>query len=189
MSELDLKALWNAQEPGEELSVDIDVIQARAAEFESKVRRRNILEWMASALLVLWVGYDALGTTDTLQLVGQIIIIFAAIGVSAYLYLRGRVTMEIDPTCDTRSYVEAVASSLDAQAKLLDRVPIWYLAPFAIGLAVQFVGYMPPDGAPTATWWVVVSSVGTVFLVIAWLNLSRARSLRREAVELRSQLD
>lgn len=189
MSELDLKALWTSDEPAEEFTVDIDALEARAADFERTVRRRNIMEWGAAALVVLWVGYDALGTTQPLQLLGQIIIIFAAVGISIYLYLRGRVTMEIDPSCDTRSYIEEVATSLEAQARLLARAPIWYLAPFAIGLVVQFVGYIPPDGAPTRIWWLVVSMVVATFLAIAWFNLRGARTLRQEALALRSQLD
>lgn len=46
------------------------------------------------------------------------IIIFAGIGISGYLYLRGPVTREVGPACDTHAYIEVRVQSIEAQPPL-----------------------------------------------------------------------
>ncbi len=189
MNDLDLKALWQTPPEEERPAIDPEVIESRAADFERTVRRRNALEWVASAIVIVLFGRDAINASTTAELMGNWLVVAAAIGVALYLYLKGRLSVEIDPTSDTRTYVEAHARALDAQARLLASVPLWYLGPLSVGMIVLMVGRMPTDGRPMIVWSVVVSLIVLVFAGIWWLNHRGARKLRDEAAALRAELD
>jgi hypothetical protein len=188
MNDLDLKALWQGAED-DEPPVDFEEMQSRASAFERKVRRRNALEWLASVFVILWFGRDAVYAETSVEMVGNWLVVGATIGVAVYLYLKGRVTVEVDPGQDTRTYVEAHANALDEQSRLLATVPLWYLGPLSVGMGVLMLGRMPIDGRPMGGWLGVVGLVIITFLGIAWLNRRGARTLRDEATSLRAELD
>jgi len=189
MSEFDLKALWQSTEQTERPEVDPEIMKQRAQAFERKVWRRNALEWVAAAFVFIWFGHDAIGSENTVEMVGNTLVAMAAIGIAVYLYLKGRIKTTSDPTSDTQTYMKAHAQILFDQARLLAGVPLWYLGPLSLGMIVLQWGRMPTDGQQMGAWLSVVVLVTAVFLGIAWLNHRGAKKLRHEAQMLLSELD
>ena len=186
MSDLDLKTLWQQGTPEQPPAFDLDAVKARARRFEARVRRRNLLEWLAGSVVFMWFGYEALLANTTPLLVGNAMIALAAVGLSVYLWKNGRVHIDPDASLDVCAYVEAQALTLDKQAKLLAQAPLWYVAPLAVGMAVRMAASMPTGDKSLVPWALVVGFVTLVFSAIVWFNLRGAKKLRREAAELRA---
>ncbi len=189
MSDSDLKALWQSSDEGEELTMSVEEVRSRAQAFEAKIKRRNMLEWAASALVIYLFGTDALDAESTGILVGNLIMVVAAIGISVYLWRKGQVQLHFDPTQDTRTFALAHADALQAQARLLSQVPIWYLGPLALGLTVLMVSRFPSDGRGLTSWIGTTAIIVVVYAGIWWLNHRGAQKLRTQAAELLEELD
>jgi len=188
MSDLDLKALWQSQEPAHGPALDLDSVKRKAQTFERKIRQRNILEWVASAFVVVFFGTDALHAETPLLMVGNALVALAGISISISLWRKGRVQPSVDTTMDAVEFAESHAADMEAQARLLARVPIWYLGPFAIGMAVLMAGQYPTDGSAIAPWATTAGLVAITFIGIAWLNHRAARKLRAAAAQVRTEV-
>ena len=189
MSDLDLKTLWQEEAPEHTPAFDLDAVKARALRFEAQVRRRNLLEWLAGSFVFVWFGYEALLANTPLLIVGNGMIALAAVGLSIYLWRNGRVHVDADASLDACAYVEAQAQTLEKQAQLLAQAPLWYVAPLAAGVAVRMAARIPGGGQSLAPWALAVGFVALVFIGIAWFNIRGAGKLRREAAELRAELN
>ena len=189
MNDPDLKALWQSSDEDGELTMSVDEVRSRAERFEAKIKRRNVLEWLASAFVIYFFGTDALEAETTGLLVGNLIMVAAAIGISVYLWRRGQVQLAFDPTQDTRTFVVAHATALEDQARLLSRVPIWYLSPFAVGLMVLMASRFPTGDRSLTPWWGTVAIIMVVYAGIWWLNYRGAHTLRSQAASLLEELD
>ena len=187
MSDLNLKTLWQQEEPAPRPGLDLEAIQARAAQLEVRVRRRNRLEWLAGGFVFLWFGAQALMADSPLLLMGHAMIALAAVGLSLYLWRYGQISADTALSLDADAYAEAHAQTLDAQARLMAQAPLWYVAPLAAGMAVRMSATMPPDGENRLPWALTLALVVAVFIWVAWYNLRGARALRQEAAELRAE--
>ena len=72
MNDLDLKALWQSAKPSPTFQVDLETVKTRAARFDAQIRRRNLMEWLASILVMFLFGYDAFVADDTLEMLGNL---------------------------------------------------------------------------------------------------------------------
>ena len=189
MSELDLKALWQNDTQDTATALDVEEIKHKASRFERKVQRRNRLEWAACVFVSVKFGYDALLAKTAVLLVGNLLIVAAAFSISLYLWRRGRVQLNVDPTTDTRAFAEAHANAMKGQAELLADVPVWYLGPLGLGLVVLIAGMYPTDGRPVWPWFLVVAFAISVFGAVAWYNHREARVLRNKAEALLSDIN
>jgi hypothetical protein len=189
MSDLDLKKLWQSDEPDDGPTMDLESVKKQAQAFERKIRRRNALEWIASAFVVVFFGTDALDSETTAVAVGNTLIALAAIGISVYLWRKGRVELNVDPTMDAMGFAEAQAGAMEEQARLLAWVPLWYLGPLAVGMVVLMIGRFPTDGRGLVPWALTAGVVAVVFAGVAWLNIRGARKLRTQAGDLRAEID
>ena len=189
MSDLDLKELWYSEPEKAPPTMNVAEVQSKASAFETKIKRRNILEWLACVVVVGLHAHDAFDSANALILTGNLIVVFAGLFITMVLWRKGRVSLDADPALDSVGFMHAHANSLDAQAKLLARVPLWYLSPIAIGLGFLFAGRYPSDGQPSMGWLLTVTFVALVFVGIAWMNLRAARKMRNDARALRSDLN
>ena len=96
--------------------------------------------------------------------------------------------MKISPSASAKEYLEALAQSLEEQARLLSFAPVWYLLPFALGVGLSMAGRYPGGGRPVWPWVSVFALVVVVFVVVGLWNLREARKLRAEAQSLRDEL-
>ena len=189
MTDLDLKSLWQTSAVDAGPAIDLEAVKSRAEAFDKKIKRRNALEWIASAFVVLWFGHDAWHADSSLLLGGNLMIALAAVGISAYLWRNGRVRQLVDPSHDSRGFLAAHAQALQSQAKLLGQAPLWYLGPLAAGLAVLMVARFPAEGRAMGPWLITTGFIVVVFSVIWWINYRAAAKLRTRADALLASLD
>ena len=188
MNDLDLKALWQSDTAVQTVAFDLDEIKERAHAFERKIRRRNILEWLACAAVIALFGRDALTGAHTLEVLGNWMTVAAAIGIAAYLFLKGRVSQEVDPALDGQKFLKAHADALRAQARLCATTPLWYLGPLAVGLTLLMTARFPAEGS-MVPWALTLAFVGLTFGGIWVFNLRAARRLRDQAAALDAEMD
>ena len=183
MNDVDLKALWQSTEPSPTFQIDLETVKTQAARFDTQIRRRNAMEWLASIFVVFFFGYDAFIATDTLEMLGNLCTAVAAIGIAVYLYLRGQVMGPPDPGMSHQEFRQQQADSLRAQAHLCQTVPIWYLAPLGLGLALLMIARYPSNG-PNIGWGLTAGVVLLVFVGVWIFNLRTANRLKQEASEI-----
>ena len=189
MSDLDLKDLWHSEPEKAPPTMNVAEVQSKACAFETKIKRRNVIEWLACLVVVGLHAHDAFDSANALILTGNLIVVFAGLFIAVVLWRKGRVSLDADLTLGAVEFINAHANALDAQAKLLSRVPLWYLSPIAIGLGFLFAGRYPTNGQPSMGWLLTVTFVTLVFVGIAWMNLRAARKMRDDAEALRSELN
>lgn len=164
-------------EPGE--------CETRATAFERTVRRRNMMEYAAGALVIVLFG--ALGVMfasagEWLIAATNIAMVSAAIFVIAKLQRDGSVQARL-PEQSCRDHLRG---QLARQRDLLRGVPKWYLAPFLPGLlgfyiviTAKVAEHQGWDAAVEGVWLKVAGTLA-FFVFIAWLNLHAARKIDRE---------
>jgi hypothetical protein len=187
MNDIDLKNLWQSSPVDADRRINIDTIRAKANVFEAKIKRRNAIEWIACTLVIALHARDALESANTLILTGNLVVVLGGLFIAMVLWRKGRVSLKADPALDSVGFIHEHANALDDQAKLLARVPSWYLSPFVIGLGFLFAGRYPAEGKSPMAWIITLAVVVMVFLSVAGLNLRAARKLRREAEFLRDE--
>jgi hypothetical protein len=171
-----VQKLWREQ-PQKEKVMALNEIRARARQFERKVRRWNIA---AGALfLILFAGnaWEVWAQDDTLERIGDLLIMAALVYV-AYRYRDyGRVP-PMPASLGLTSCADFYRAQLVRQRDL-SRGSWRYLLPFAPGLALTVMG-RAAEGRPTSQ--VVAMSVLCVLLFAgcAWVNARSVRKLEKE---------
>lgn len=171
----------NFSEPG--------ACRARTTRFEKSIRRRNLLEYAAAALVVGVFG--ALGVFFASEGMWALAVtvamtVAAAIFVVAKLHRDGS-ALARTPEANCRDHLR---SQLVRQRDLLRGVPKWYLAPFVPGL-VGFYFVVTANVAEIHGWatalegvWLKIAATAAFFVFVGWLNLHAARKLDREIAAL-----
>ena len=134
MSDVDLKDLWRSDDSQGVPTIDLDAIKNEAKGFESKIKRRNVVEWIACLIVAGFYFRDALNANHMLSVFGNAFVLASAAFIAVVLWKRGRLGPQPEPNLDAMSFCRAYAANLDAQAKLLEQVHRWYLGPIAFGV-------------------------------------------------------
>jgi hypothetical protein len=174
--------LWQEQERPP-MAVAVDRIARDAASFRRAIRRRNVREYAASALVIAVFGAYAAHADTVLFRVACAMIIAATIHVAFYLRRHGSAEPDELAAC-TVDHLASHRRQLERQRDLLAGVWRWYLGPLVPGL-VLFAVSLPFEQSRTArSAWIataIVLSVGAaVFVGIARLNRMAARQLQRK---------
>jgi len=180
MNDLDLKTLWKEQ-PMTPATITLDDIKTSAAKFERTTKWRNIREWAAVLFVVPVFSWLAISTSSLLTRAGALCIVAAAIFIAFVLWRYGRTKVVADAKLDTRAFAHAHAEELRDQAKLLRRVPLWYLSPLAVGLLLMHAGSYPAPGQPLGFWLGYLGLVIALYAGIGILNLRAAKKLGDKA--------
>ncbi len=107
----DIQALWKTQ-PVSVPEVDMTELENKADRFSAQVKRRNIMEWLASAFVV--VSFLAMSSMDMFPNVSRIGAVFIAIGtlfVARRIYVDGRLREMPEASQDTQAYVKPTATT------------------------------------------------------------------------------
>ena len=72
-------------------------------------------------------------------------------------------------------------AEFDAQARLLRRVPLWYLTPILAGAALFAAPTSPADAIPFALMMTIIAAV---FAYVTWLNRHAAAAIDEQASQL-----
>lgn len=181
-----MKQLWQSQ-PTEGVRMSVAEVQAKASKFQSKIWWRNLREYAAAALVVLFFGDRLLNTADTLVRAGMALIIAGTCYLSWQLHRKGS-SRQLPKEAGLSSFIEFQRHQLVRQRDMLTSIWSWYLGPLLPGLVLTMVaiGRANPRHLPNV-WPQTALNLGivvAVFLTIAWLNKRAARRLQRQIDEL-----
>lgn len=169
--------LWKNQ-PTEIKTMSLTEIQTRARKFQSQIFWRNLREYIATFAVCVIFGVFAARSDNTWLRLGCLLIIAAALFVSAFLFLNGRSNRSVAP--DAAACHDFHREALLRQRNLLRGVWLWYLAPFLPGLILFMWGQGQQEGVTLLRSGLVAGFVAFVFLGIGLLNQWAARRLQKE---------
>jgi len=176
----ELRHLWRTQ-PSEARPPAPEELRARAGAFERTIRRRNVREYAAGAIVVAFFGARAMFTDRELERVGSILVAGGAAFVVTFLARRGSAGPRPDALAlDGVSYLRA---ELSRQRDLLRAVWFWYLGPLAPGLALVAADSIIKAARSGHGLAIAIGAAGVIvaaFTGIGALNMAGARSLSRE---------
>ena len=182
-----MRTEWREATPAATLLTVEDIRQRDAALWKT-VRRRDTLESIAGVFVAIFFAVMAIGAVAKGAWVqAGFALLVAAWGAELPFRLRRNRRQALGPDhgLDLRAHLERRRDAALAQARLLERVWLWYLAPPAIGLAGLTLAR---DGATTAAL-VYIGVVLLMCVVLAWANRYAARTqFRAHADALRQQI-
>ena len=167
----------------------VDELRRRDRSLWTKVRRRDLLETVAAVAVVVWFGLMAIvALVEGAWLQAAFTLLVVAWGAVLPFGLRRsrRLARDGDHGVSMLAYLQAQREAALAQARMLERVWLWYLAPPAIGITGLTLAR---DGfTPGALGYLAVLVL--LYAGIAWLNRHAARTqFRAHADELQRQID
>ena len=184
----DAKALWRKQ-PSEETVVTLDNIRDRAEKFQSRVRRRNMREYLAALVVVVVFGFYIWIFPGWMIKTGSALSIVAALFVVWQLHKRS--APQALPANSGMPLVAFHREELIRQRDALRSVATWYLAPFIPGCVLIVLGRYFQFHAPgrTMAWdhQIIVLTVVVMALIfgIVWLlNAWGAERVQRKIDQL-----
>jgi hypothetical protein len=179
----DLQALWRAQPPEHE-AMTLAQIHQNASTFERRVRRRNLIEYAAAAVVVLALSPLLLKSASWMVQAGAGLTMAAAVMVAWHIH---RIAAARPTPDGDVSIVAFRRQELARQRDALRSVGRWYLAPFIPGTALLMAGrwfqaHVP--GRSLAVDHLAIAAGSAVVIVVfaaIWaLNQLGARRLQRE---------
>jgi chromate transport protein ChrA len=187
--EQDLKALWRTQRT-ETLTMSVEAIRAKSNRFEGRVRRRNLREYLASAVVV--IAFAAIGWSS----IGWMVKLGSALVIIGTLYIvwrlhRDGATRRAPPEGSAQTVLDFHRAQLTRQRDLLSSVWFWYLGPLVPGVVLITLGRWFQDHAPhrpVATDHLIIGLVSVIVALVfaaVWLvNALGAAKLQRQIDEL-----
>ncbi len=181
----DPRNIWQNQ-PTEGFKMSAAELHLKAQKFEKRISRRNLREYVASAIVIAVFGYYISLFPSTLTRTGCVLIIAATLFVVYTLHKRGA-ARTMPAGLEFRSCVEFHRQELQRQRDLLRGVWWWYLFPFVPGLIVFSLGRFQekePNASTPPGEMVINFALGMIvpaliFAGIWWLNQWGANKLQR----------
>ncbi len=181
-------AIWTRQ-PAEPFTLTLADIHARATRFQSRVRMRNITEYVAAGLVIAMFAWLGWLIPDPVIKTGAGLIVAGALYVCWKLHSLGRAA-EVAASDHASSLADFHRAELMRQRAALATVWRWYLAPFLPGMLV-FLGAVTlvadtglPLEARLRTFVFGVGLMAAVFAAIGWLNARSVKALDAEIAEI-----
>ena len=182
-----IKQAWRASVTHAELP-ELETLRAGADRFYRRLRRRNAIEYIASALVVVCFSALAFGAPFPVVRVGAVLIVAATLFVSWQI---GRRASAVAPPSVESALPLLVhqRAQLVRQRDALASVGLWYLLPFAPGMAlIMFAPAFEHGPAVLLSMrWKDIASMAFIFAVFGgvwWLNLFAARKLQKAIDEI-----
>jgi hypothetical protein len=175
----DIRNVWQNQ-PVENTPMPLEEIHRQARQFEKRIRRRNLREYIAGAAgIVIFTVYLFIFPNPVAR-TGSALIIVGALCVLFQIYKRatpGALPTDLALTAS----LEFHRRELVRQRDLLRSVWLWYVAPFVPGIVVFGTGVKPAHGSAS---WLNAMPFLSIFGVCMWLNHRAAVRLDRQIAEL-----
>ncbi len=181
----ELRALWQDL-PTDTVFITAGEMRAKAEAFQRRMRRRNLTEYAACALVILVFGWYATFSEPATPLwpLANGLIILASIFAAFRLHQRGRAE-PVPVSATVATLLDFQRAELKRQRDLLVTAWRWYVLPFLPGLVLFFVSlWIGRAPGMSETHLIFVSGVTLliVLLVIAGVlifNLTAAVRLQR----------
>lgn len=181
-----VQKLWQDQ-PVEGIKMSVEEIRRCAGKFESRIRRRNIREYVASLIAVGLFVYFLLSSHDWLSRATYLLFIAAMLWIVIALHRKGSATT-MPGGVDTRTGLRLYRAELERQYQVVKDVWWWYLAPLVPGFVVYTIGHAIQAPKPAA--WAGLAFMDLVvagmFVWIWRMNQKAARCLERMIQELKT---
>jgi hypothetical protein len=129
--------VWQSQ-PTEGVRMSIAEVHAKASTFQSKIFWRNLREYAAAAIVLLFFGYRFAYTADPFIRAGMALIVAGTCYLVWQLHVRGS-SRELPQEAGLSSFIDFQRSQLIRQRDMLTHVWSWYLGPLVPGLVVLMV--------------------------------------------------
>jgi len=186
-SDFDPRGLWQSQKKEYDAMTLAD-IHMKASRFESKIQRRNAIEFVACGVVIVGFAPVLLFGPNWMMRVGGGLVMLATVYVAWQLNRRGSV--DATPAVG-ETLIDTYKRQLARQRDAIGSVGTWYLAPFIPGMALMMVGMWfraPKPGvtveAAHVSLLIVVAVNVAVFVGIWLLNLRGAKLLQKRIDEL-----
>lgn len=176
----DPKSLWKEQ-PVTVTTYSPDDLRVQLVKQHRMLRTRNLIEYVAGAVVVVFFAVLGVLATDAMTRAGALLVIAGTAVVLWQLHRRASAA----PVPAQGDLLAFQRLQLARQHAALRSVPVWYLGPFLPGIAVlcfaRFTDLPPEEFWPAVfgTAWVVMT-----FAVVWLLNHLAARRLARQIEDL-----
>ena len=181
-----LKELWQSQKT-EGVRMTVAEVQASSGKFQRRIQGRNAREYVASAVMVVFFGFEFWRDGDLLVRIGFALLIAGLCYLAWQLHVRASWS-PLPKDAGLSSYVEYKRRELERQRDALNSVWRWYLGPLVPGMAVLLLAFFRanPGHLKHPAFIVVPEAIffAAVSFVIAKLNSNAARRLQKEIDEL-----
>jgi hypothetical protein len=183
-----LQSIWKNQSQ-EEFSMSLADIHVRAERFQSTIRRRNWIEYIAAATVTAFFAWTAATAPAPMIQAGAVLIALGAVYVCWQLYQLGRAASKAELDA-AQSLTVFHRAEMVRQRDALRTVWRWYLAPFVPGMLVFLggVAFASDLSAPLVAKLMIfalgVGLAGAVFAAIAWINAQAVKRLDAEIAAL-----
>lgn len=183
-----IRQRWRQDEAPPVFEAAIAALRQRELELHAKVRRRDRLETLAALLVVPFFAVLAVRyglRAQWLPCAFACLIALWAAYVPWRLWQARRRQPQRDPAQPLTSYLRAEREALLAQARMLEAVWLWYIAPCALGI----LGLVFSSGPATLGKWIYCAIVLAFCGFIGWANHYAARTqFRAQAADIDTQL-
>jgi hypothetical protein len=177
----DICRVWQNQ-PLENQPMPIDEIRSKAQQFEKRVSRRNLREYIGGALGIAIFTIYLFIFRNPVARAGSVLIIAGVVMIMIQIYKRaspGSLPVDLALTAS----LEFHRRELVRQRDLLRSVMWWYIAPIVPGLVVFGAGVTPRHAAGAGALINAILLV-CIFGAIYWANHRAAQVLDRQIAEL-----
>jgi hypothetical protein len=184
-----LQKLWT-QQTQEPFTMSLADVHLHAQRFQSRIRNRNMIEYVAAATVVAVFGWTAVTVPEPIVRAGAGLIMAGALYVCWQLYRLGRAATRSELAAGAQSWAAYHRGELVRQREALHTVWSWYLAPFVPGMVVFLAGvsFTETNPAPLAARLAVFLAgaglMAAVFAVIAWLNAQAVKKIDAQIAAL-----
>jgi hypothetical protein len=158
-------------------------IYAKARKFESRIQRRNAIEYVACGIVLVGFAPALLFGPNWMLRAGAGWIMLATVWVGWQLHRRASTAAPAGPD---ETLVDAYRRQLIRQREALRSVGSWYLAPLAPGLALMVVGswfHTPKPGIPIERVYISILIYAVLCVALfVWIwrrNLRGAKRLQK----------
>ncbi len=187
-SDFEPQTLWQSQ-PTEHDPMTVAAIHQKALVFQARIRRRNLIEYIAAAVVTVAFATNLFNRASWMMQAGAALMITATVFIVWQLHRRGSAAA-VPPVGG--ALVDFHRRELIRQRDALRSVAVWYLAPFVPGFVMMSLGrwfqaHTPHRAVGLDHRLIIVGDAIAVliFLGVWLLNLWGARRLQRLIDELR----
>ncbi len=165
-------------------------VHLHAQRFQSRIRSRNTIEYIAAAFVVAAFVWMAVTVPEPIIRTGAALIVGGALYVCWQLHRLGRAATRDELNTGAQSWVTFHRAELTRQRDALRSVWSWYLAPFVPGMLVFVAGvsFTPENPAPLparlGVFLAGLAIMAGVYAVIWLLNAVAAKRLDAEIAAL-----
>jgi len=186
-----LQELWAGNQEEEEMTADFAELTARSVAFNSKIRRRNLVESVVGVLVVLLCGVGALIAPVSVVQAACALTCVGVVVILVILHVHGPPEAPAPADFDTEAFMARHVDHLRREAKLLRWVPVWYIGPLLPGMLLieGWVLYAAwPAAVANSNWSGLaahvgfqVAVIGGVFAMVIFVNWRASVGLAADA--------